>query len=66
MPDIDPVELRRVLESPAFREVCEQVRSSLTRKVMHRDTSPDERDGFLAEYRALERVLAALENEATP
>lgn len=64
--EIDPHELKKITESQTFKAICERVRSSLTRRVMSANTSDEERANCLAEYRALERLLAALETAKAP
>jgi len=66
MADIDPIELRRVLENPAFKTVVARVKDGIARKVMHQNTTDEEAADHRREYRAIERIMAALENATAP
>lgn len=56
--------IRVLLGSEDFQEVIAETRDSLTKKVMARSTSDEDRAGYLAEYHALDRLLRSMESEA--
>lgn len=56
--------LKEILECEEFVTLCDGIKERLTKKVMAHSTPPETRDALLAEYHALNRVLAEMRTEA--
>lgn len=64
MQEIDPEDIKRVLGNQGFRTLVERMRNALTKKVMAKGTDDEGRAQYLAEFHALGRVMAELEQVA--
>lgn len=53
---IDPHAIREILENDSFKEALASLRTAATKKVIHPDTTPEERDTELAVIWALDRM----------
>lgn len=60
MAEIDPQEIKRVLDNPAFKELVAGMRTQLTKKVMSTSADAESREKDVAEYHALNRVMTRL------
>lgn len=57
--------IKSLLSDEDFRSVVTDVRAALTKKVMAKATTPEDRQQLLAEYHALDRLLAKMGAEAS-
>ena len=57
----DPIEVKRVLENASFIEVVEGRKAALTKSVMSKSTTDEDRAQALSDYHALLRLLDDLE-----
>lgn len=64
MAEIDPEDIKRVLQNPGFKALIERMKDSKTRKVMSESADDDARDRALTEFHALGRVMVELEKVA--
>lgn len=56
--------IKSLLGDEDFLSVVKQMQDTLTKKVMSPSTSPDEREGALAEYHALTKLINRMRSEA--
>lgn len=62
--NIDPEDVKRVLENPGFNLIIERMKDANTRKVMSKTTNEEARAEHLAEYHAICRLVNELKKVA--
>lgn len=62
---VDPEEIQKVLDNDSFMELVELVKDAVIRKTMHQNTTDEEAADHRRDYRAIGRIMTALENAAS-
>lgn len=56
--------IKSILNDDDFKGVVDDIRASLTKKVMHKGTAEEERPKLLAEFHALETLMSKMRSIA--
>lgn len=62
--EIDPQEIRKILNNDDFNRLIDAMRAGWTKKAMAVSTDAEQREAYVAEYHALERVLSTMRSVA--